>query len=144
MVANGYAEKNELMIRIFICMAMACITLTACASIDTAKTHENAVVHVVLIWLKEQGNQKHIQLVTDVSKQLREIPEIQELRVGKSIPSGREIVDDSFDVGLYMIFNSQESMQHYLEHAEHKNAVKTVLKPLASRIQVYDFESVGK
>ena len=78
-----------------------------------------------------------------MSNQLKEIPYIQEMRIGKSIPSDRTIVDDSFDVGLYMIFANQEDMQRYLVHPDHKNAVKTVLKPLASKIQVYDFETLG-
>jgi hypothetical protein len=65
------------------------------------------------------------------------------MRVGKSIPSDRKIVDDSFDVGLYMIFSSQDDMKRYLMHPEHIKTVKTILKPLASKIQVYDFDALG-
>ncbi len=125
--------------RIYIRMIMLCVTLTACASSPTSKTQESTVVHIVLIWLKETGNAEHIQQVIDVSNQLKGISEIQMLHVGQSIPSEREIVDDSFDVGLYMAFDSQAAMQRYLVHPDHKKAVKSVLKPLASKIRIYDF-----
>lgn len=129
--------------RIYISLIMLCVMLTACASTETTKTQESKIVHIVLVWLKEPGNQEHIQQVVDISNQLNEIPGIQELRVGISIPSERKIVDDSFDVGLYMIFENQASMQRYLVHPDHKNAVKTVLTPLASKVLVYDFETLG-
>lgn len=131
------------MIRIYISIMILCVTLSACASSKTSKTQENTVVHIVLIWLNESGNAEHIQQVIDVSNQLKEIPYIQEMRVGKSIPSDRKIVDDSFDVGLYMVFDSKAAMQRYLLHPDHKNAVKTVLMPLASKILVYDFDALG-
>ncbi len=130
--------------RIYISMVMLCVLLTACASPTTTNTQERKVVHIVLLWLKEPGNHEHIQQVVDVSNQLKEIPGIQELRVGKSIPSERKIVDDSFDVGLYMVFDSKEAMHRYLVHPNHKKAVKAVLTPLASKVLVYNFEDLGK
>ena len=114
---------------------------SACTSVETTKSQENSVVHVVLIWLKEPGNKEHIQQVIEVSNQLKEIPGIQEMRVGKSITSDRKIVDDSFDVGLYMIFDNQEDMETYLVHPEHKKAVTTILRPLANKILVYDISA---
>lgn len=128
--------------RIYISMIMLCVMLTACVSAATTKTQERKIVHIVLVWLKEPGNQEHIQQVVDVSNQLNEIPDIQELRVGASIPSERKIVDDSFDVGVYMIFENQASLARYLVHPDHKNIVKTVLTPLASKVLVYDFETL--
>jgi len=108
-------------------------------STTTTNTKENIVVHVVLIWLKEPENQEHIQQVIEVSNLLKEVPDIQDMRIGKSISSDRKIVEDSFDVGLYMIFDNEEAMQRYLVHPQHKDVVIKILKPLASKIQVYDF-----
>ena len=143
MATDYHAKQVGLMMRIYISIIIFCVTLSACTSTATTKTQENTVVHVVLVWLKEPGNQEHTQQVIDISNQLKEIPDIQEMRVGKSVSSNRKIVDDSFDVGLYMIFNSKQAMQRYLVHPEHKKAVKTVLKPLASKIMVYDFDTLG-
>jgi len=126
--------------RICISIIILCVTLISCSSTAITKKQESQVVHIVLIWLKESGNTEHIQQVVDITKQLKEIPEIQELRVGKSIPSDRKIVDDSFDVGLYMVFASKQDMENYLVHPQHQVAVKNSLKPLASKFLVYDFE----
>ena len=92
------------------------------------------------IWLNEPGNTAQINDVIEATQGLQEIPEVQEIRVGKSIPSDRAIVDDSFDVALYMIFNSKEALETYLIHPKHAEAVKIVLRPFASKILVYDFE----
>ena len=130
------------MMRIYISIIVLCLILPAYTTTATKTTSENVIVHVVLIWLKEPGNQDHIQKIINVSSQFKEISEIQELRVGKSIPSERKIVDNSFDVGLYMIFTDQEDMQRYLVDPKHKAAVKKVLKPLSSKIIVYDFDTL--
>jgi len=130
------------MILIYIRVFVLVMILTACASPnDTSKHQEDVVVHVVLIWLKDAANESHIQDVIDTTRQLEGIPEIQELRVGISIQSNRNIVDDSFDVGIYMTFANHADMESYLQHGMHKRAVQTVLKPLADKILVYDFST---
>ena len=139
MVADSHAEQTRLMMRLFVAIFMLCISVSACAVLSTNNIEEKAVVHVVLIWLKEPGNHEHIQQVISASKQLEEIAYIQEMRVGKSIPSERTIVDDSFDVGLYMVFDNQKDMERYLVHPKHKSVVINHLKPLADKILVYDF-----
>lgn len=78
------------------------------------------------------------QQVIEVSRQLEEIPELQEFRIGKSILSNRKIVDDSFDIGIYMTFANQNDLATYLKHDKHKEVVTTVLKPLTKKIVVYD------
>ena len=62
-----------------------------------------------------------------------------EVRVGEVVPSGRDIVDDSFDVGILLSFADAERMQAYIEHPDHRRAVRQVLLPLVERILVYDF-----
>ncbi|MEM7401379.1 MAG: Dabb family protein [Pseudomonadota bacterium] len=118
-------------------IVLLCFTFVSCA---TTNTHTNEqIVHIVLVWLKEQGNQQHIDQIIEATKQLKEIVELKKLNVGKSIPSDRKIVDDSFDIGIYMTFSSVEDMQSYLSHPKHKRAVHSVFRPLAANIVVYDF-----
>jgi len=119
---------------------LVCLAIFSCSSTGEHEQPKDEVVHVVLIWLKEP---EHMQQIINESRRLREISELQQLRVGKSIPSDRKVVDDSFDIGLYMTFNNQEDMQRYLIHPEHKDVVNTVLKPLVSEIKVYDFKSIN-
>ena len=101
---------------------------------------EGRIVHVVLIWLKEPGNESHMNRVIEATQGLKKISEIQRLQVGKSIASERAIVDDSFDIGLYQTFNSIESLENYLTHPIHKETVKSVIAPLSEKILVYDFQ----
>jgi len=97
------------------------------------------VIHTVLVWLKEPGNAEHRQQIIEGSKRLEEIPGILELRVGQVVESEREVVDDGFDVALYMRFASIEDMNAYLVHPEHVKTVKEVFVPIMDRYRVHDF-----
>ena len=119
------------------------ILFFAIASYDNPSSAEgdlNHIVHIVLIWLNEPGNEVHINKVIETTHALQAIPQVLDIRVGDSIMSDRPIVDDSFDVGLYIIFDSKSSLKQYLEHPLHQEAVKSTLKPLSKKILVYDFE----
>ena len=63
----------------------------------------------------------------------------ESVSVGHSIPSTRPIVDSSFDIGILVTFANSRDMQSYLIHPTHKAATETILKPLVSKIVVYDF-----
>ena len=99
---------------------------------------EAKLQHVVLCWLKNPGDQAVRQKIIELSKSFASIPGVISVRVGVAVPSERAIVDDSFDVGIIFSFADRESMQTYLEHPTHKNAVKDVIAPLTSKIVVYD------
>ena len=60
-----------------------------------------------------------------------------------AVPSDRPIVDDSFDVGLYLTFSSVEAMNAYLADDRHQKALREVFRPLSERYIVYDFQDVG-
>ncbi|MCZ6565617.1 MAG: Dabb family protein [Gammaproteobacteria bacterium] len=125
--------------RISIIIVLLCVYMLGCVSVAEPNQSEGEIVHVVLIWLHESGNEEQVNQVISISRELIDIPEVQEIRVGRSIPSHRAIVDDSFDVGLYIIFSSHEELQRYLVHPKHQEAVQTVLQPLAKKLVVYDF-----
>lgn len=122
---------RKIIILLFLLSAFSCVS-----SPNSLK--QESVGHVVLVWLKDSGNQQHIEQIIAVSKRLKEIPEIKLLHVGTAIPSDRKIVDDSFDVGLYMTFDSVKELESYLTHPQHVDAVKKIIKPLSKRILVYD------
>ena len=100
---------------------------------------EPGVVHVVLVWLNEPGNAGHRQQIIDGSKKLTEIPGVQDLRVGRVVPSERDVVDSSYDVALYLRFDSQAALQAYLAHPIHKTVVKEQFLPVMDYYRVYDF-----
>ena len=99
---------------------------------------ESKLQHVVLCWLKSPGDQAARQKIIELSKSFASIPGVISVKAGVAVPSERAIVDDSFDVGIIFAFADRESMQTYLEHPTHKNAVKDAIAPLTSKIVVYD------
>jgi len=97
------------------------------------------VHHVVVCWLNEHGNKEARQKVIEVSRGFSAIPGVIDVRVGRVIPSEREIVDSSFDVAIYLSFENEQKLFEYLNHPTHKKAVEKTLKPLVRKLVVYDF-----
>ena len=105
----------------------------------TAEFSNRGVVHTVFLWLKNPGDAQHRQQLLIATERLRSIPGIVDMRYGEMIESDRDIVDDSFDVGIYFYFRDVAAMQHYLTHPLHQAVVEQEIKPLAARIVVHDF-----
>lgn len=126
---------------ILILSAAAALALSSCTTcpFGCQTTAKGEVEHVVLVWLKRPGNAAdRATLVATAKKFQAEIKQIQHLSVGPAVPSDRDIVDDSFDVGFIMRFGDKEAMTAYEKHPVHVNAVKQTLMPLAKKVLVYD------
>ena len=102
----------------------------ALAGQATGEPPGSRVVHVVLIWLEEPGNQQHRQRIIEATREFAHLPGVEQIRVGTPIASDRASVDDSFDVGLYMTFESTSALDSYLNDPAHKKAQKSILAPL--------------
>ncbi len=105
--------------------------------------HDTTVVHVVMVWLKEPGNLEHRQRIVDATRGFETIPGVIDVRVGEVVLSDRPIVDDSFDVGLYLTFSSVDAMRTYLADDRHQQALREIFRPLSERYIVYDFLDDG-
>jgi hypothetical protein len=117
------------------------LSLSGCGVLPTKEVApEQRVHHLVLCWLKEPGNSAQRQQLIEQTRLLRQIPGMRELRVGEVIPSDRAIVDDSFDIGIVMTFDNEADMNWYLQHPQHRWAVKEHILPLTRKILVYDFK----
>ena len=92
-----------------------------------------------MLWLKDSGDQRNREKIIELTRTFRDIPGVLNAQAGQVIMSDREIVDDSFDVGILIVTNNQEDLQKYLDHPIHQKAKKEVLLPLVERILVYDF-----
>ena len=121
-------------------------TISAACSVPAVSAdpgHKATVVHVVLVWLKEPGNPEHRQRIIEISREFETIPGVIDVSVGEVVTSDRPIVDDSFDVGLYLTFSSVEAMNTYLADDRHQQALREVFRPLSERYIVYDFKDAG-
>ena len=106
----------------------------------SAEFSDRGVVHTVFLWLKDSGNVKHRQQLLLATDRLRDIPGVVDIRFGEMIESNRDIVDDSFDIGIYFYFNDVAAMNRYLVHPLHQTIVGQDIKPLVERIVVHDFQ----
>lgn len=124
-------------------VALVLALLLVAAGFSAASAADSRIVHVVLVWLKEPGNAEHRAQVITATRGFSSIPGVEEIRVGEPVPGRRSSVDDSFDVGLYMVFASQAALESYLVHPEHKAAQQSILRPLVEKVVVYDFRDDG-
>ena len=104
-----------------------------------ADVSNRGVVHTVFLWLQQPSDAQHRQRLVSASDRLRSIPGVVDIRFGEVIESERDIVDDSFDVGIYFYFDDVAAMNAYLVHPLHKAVVEQEIKPLVKRIVVHDF-----
>ncbi len=115
---------------------LAAASLASCANI-APPAKPGSVDHVVIVWLKRPGNQQDKQALVEIGRELRVIPGIQFLDTGTALPSERPTVDDSFDIGYVMRFDSPAALEAYAIHPVHMKA-KNELVRLSGKILVYD------
>jgi len=98
--------------------------------------------HVGLVWLKEPGNAEHRQKIIEAAHSFaREIPEVQFLSVGQTLPKTSSLVDASFDVSFVMRLEDKAAMDRYGKNPVHEKAAREVFLPLSQKIVFYDFTS---
>jgi NAD(P)H-hydrate repair Nnr-like enzyme with NAD(P)H-hydrate dehydratase domain len=106
------------------------------------KPQEQArLYHVVLCWLKEPGNEMHRKQIIEITKTFQKIPGVIEAQAGEVVMSDRDIVEDSYDVGILIVTKNENELQKYLDHPIHQKAKKDVLVPMVDKILVYDFKN---
>ncbi len=114
------------------------LSLTLFLFSNLLMAEDTGIKHIVLCWLNAPDSASDLTAVMETSRELKDLPMVAEIIVGQAVASDRDIVDDSFDVGLVMDFKNREVLEEYLVHEEHIRRVKEVLAPKCKRIQVYD------
>lgn len=95
------------------------------------------VIHVVLCWLNDPGNEIDRQRLIDASYALKQIPGVVSVAAGPAIASPRPVVDSSFDIAVVMTFTDEAALRAYDQHPLHQRAVADVLRPLTQRLLIY-------
>lgn len=120
-------------------LALAAILIGTAGCSVNMSVEQDPLAHVVLVWLKEPGNVAHRSQIVNASKRLEAIDGVIRVDAGQSIPSDRAVVDDSFDVGLYIELESPQALQAYATDPLHLEILKNDIAPLTERYIVYDF-----
>ena len=101
------------------------------------------VHHVVLVWLKRPGDQADRQALIEASHRLRAIPGVVEVTAGPPVPGAREVVDDSFDLAVTLVFTGPEALRAYQAHPLHRRLLHEVLLPRVRRVRIHDYRVVA-
>ncbi len=97
-------------------------------------------VHVVYFWLKEDATeQQRKQLVADCLEILKRIPTVRQIFAGRPANTPRAVVNNSYDVGLCVLFDNRAGQDVYQDHPLHHQFIQRN-NAAWKRVQVYDFE----
>jgi hypothetical protein len=95
--------------------------------------------HVVFFWLKPGTSEAARQQTIDgCNEYLARIPGVRHLWAGKPAMTPRDVVDNSYQVGLCVVFDDRAAHDLYQEHPLHKEFIEKN-KMHWQRVQVYDF-----
>jgi len=119
------------------CMLVLALAISGAVS----AAQKGQISHMVLVWLKEPGNQAMRNQFVAASRSLNDLPGIVNRHVGIVLPSDRNVVDDSFDVAVTVTLRDKAAFDAYMNNPKHKRVVAEKLKPLVGKIIVYDMVS---
>lgn len=130
------------MVARFFCLLILGLGLASCCvpiATEDRLAVAGQVSHVILVRLHTNDAPSREKLIATSKSFVGKIPGLRLVTAGQPLPSNRPFVQSDFDLGIYMLFDSPQSLAHYNTHPLHKQAVQDVLKPLAKEVRVYDF-----
>ncbi len=95
--------------------------------------------HVVIFWTKPEVADATEKLLAGAEKYLKDIPGVRHYHCGTMAGSHRDVVDQTYQVALNLVFDDQATQDVYQEHPRHLEFVEKVFKPNCGRVVVYDF-----
>lgn len=95
-------------------------------------------LHMVYFWAAEgKGAEAAQKIAGGCNMHLRGIPGVVRLDVGFPAGTDRSVVDNSYAVGLLVLFADSAAHEVYQEHPDHLQFIAEC-SPYWSRVQVYD------
>jgi len=96
-------------------------------------------IHTVYFWLQPTaGEDAHAQLLQDCRDYLSQVPTVRQLWCGAPAGTPRDVVDNSYHVGLTVVFDDAAGHDVYQDHALHQDFIGRNREHWA-RVQVYDY-----
>src|SRR4051812_18995986 len=97
-------------------------------------------IHTVYFWLNDGAPPAaREQLVNDCRAYLAKIPTVRHLWAGRPAMTPRDVVDNSYAVGLTVVLDDAAGHDVYQVHDLHQEFIARN-KPNWKRVQVYDFK----
>jgi Stress responsive A/B Barrel Domain len=95
--------------------------------------------HVVIFWTDPAKLNAPDEVIAGAREYLAPIPGVVNFHLGKMARSHRDVVDQSYQVGLCIQFESKNAQDDYQDHPMHLQFVDKC-KALWTKVVVYDFE----
>ena len=118
-----------------ICIALSLVPTGA----QAATVRSGQVTQVMLFWLKRPGNVDDQNYLLRALRSLRRARGVNEVRFGRSLPVYRASLDESFDLGVVVIFRDREALEKFQRDQQPEKAIDAMLRPLVHRYSVYNF-----
>ena len=96
--------------------------------------------HIVIFWTDPANPNSADELVAAANTLLKNIPGVLQFHAGKMVPSHRPVVDQSYQVGLNMVFADKQAEHAYQSHPQHLEFVEKHVRRLMKKVLIYDFE----
>ena len=93
----------------------------------------------MLFWLKRPGNVDDQNFLRRGLRTLRRARGINDMRVGRPLPVDRQDVEQSFDLGVVIIFRDRQALEKFERDQRREQALDAMLRPLVRRYTVYNF-----
>ena len=95
--------------------------------------------HIVIFWTDPAEANATDEVVASAKKYLASIPGVTKFHAGKMARSHRAVVDQSYQVGLNIQFETKQAQDDYQGHPQHLEFIKKC-DSLWTKVVVYDFE----
>jgi len=123
---------------ILLCCTAFSLTSTGA---QAAAARSGQVTHVMLFWLKRPGNFDDQNFLLRALRTLRRVRGVNDVRLGRSLPVARPGVEQSFDLGVLIIFRDREALEKFERDQRREQAIDAMLRPLVRQYTVYNFVS---
>lgn len=119
---------------------LTCIALFLTSTgVQAAAARSGQVTQVMLFWLKRPGNVDDQNYLLRALGTLRRARGVNDIRVGRSLPVNRPGLEESFDLGVVVIFRDREALEKFQRDQQRQPAIDAMLRPLVRRYTVYNF-----
>ncbi|HEY4757520.1 MAG TPA: Dabb family protein [Chthoniobacterales bacterium] len=103
-----------------------------------AAARSGQVTRVMLFWLKRPGNVDDQNFLLRGLRTLRRVRGVNDVRVGRSFKMERAGSEESFDLGVIVIFRDREALSKFERDPRRGAAIDAMLQPLVRRSIVYN------
>jgi hypothetical protein len=95
----------------------------------------NTFVHHVHFWLKNKADKAKL---IEGLETLKPITHIRDMHIGLPAATNRDVIDNSYDVSLLLLFNTLDEEEAYQHDPTHVIFAEQYAKPLCARVLVLD------